>query len=215
MRERLGTLFQLPRIVKYRALSNCRNVRGSPTVLQPLLLLGQGTILLGDQVTFGYPASIAFFSGYCHLEAVTPDAVIEIGDRAEINNNAYFKSEGPGISIGLDALLGSNVTIHDSDFHELHPDRRRGGTPAMAPVQLGRNVFIGDSVRILKGVTIGDDSVIGAGSVVTSRIPGGVIAAGNPARVIREIEDAGELRGAMARSGASVHMDAAARFSSQ
>jgi acetyltransferase-like isoleucine patch superfamily enzyme len=215
MRERLGTLFQLPRIAKFRALSSCRNVRGSATILQPLLLLGRGSILLGDEVVFGYPASIAFHSGYCHLEAVTPESVIEIGDRAEINNNAYFKSEGPGISIGADALVGSNVTIYDSDFHELHPARRRGGRPAMALVQIGRNVFIGDGVRILKGVTIGDDSVIGAGSVVSSRIPGGVIAAGNPARVIREIEDAGELRGAPAHSGSPVHMDAAARFSSQ
>ena len=215
MRQRLGSLFQLPRIAKYRALSTCRDVRGSGNVLQPLLLLGQGTILIGDDVTFGYPASISFHSGYCHLEAVAPGALIEIGDRAEINNSAYFKSEGPGIRIGSDALIGSNVTIHDSDFHELHPARRRGGRPAMAAVELGRNVFIGDAVRILKGVTIGDHSVIGAGSVVTSRIPDGVIAAGNPARVIREIPDAGEPHGAVAGSAVSAHMEADARFSSQ
>lgn len=215
MRERLATLFQLPRVAKYRALSTCRDVRGAATVLQPLLLLGRGTIVLGEDVLFGYPTSIAFHSGYCHLEAVSPGSVIEIGDRAEVNNNAYFKSEGPGISIGADALLGSNVTIHDSDFHELHPHRRRGGRPSMAPVRLGCNVFLGDGVRVLKGVSIGDHSVIGAGSVVTSRIPGGVIAAGNPARVIREIEDVGELRRARSDSAPTAHIDATARFSSQ
>ena len=89
---------QRPRIVKYRALSNCSNVSGSAKRLQPLLLLGQGAIVIGRDVTFGYPSSIAFYSGYCHLEAVTGDSAIEIGDGAEINNNAYLKSEGPGIS---------------------------------------------------------------------------------------------------------------------
>ena len=77
--------------------------------------------------------------------------------------------------------------IFDSDFHELHPDRRRGGTPRMAPVVLEENVFVGDHAIILKGVTIGADSVIGAGSVVTGSIPPGVIAAGNPARVVRPL----------------------------
>ena len=57
----------------------------------------------------------------------------------------------------------------------------------MAPVELAENVFIGDGVKILKGVTIGADSVVGAGSVVTRSIPEGVIAAGNPARVVREL----------------------------
>jgi maltose O-acetyltransferase len=57
----------------------------------------------------------------------------------------------------------------------------------MAPVEIGDNVFVGMGVKILKGSTIGDDSVIGAGAVVTGDIPAGVVAAGNPARVIREL----------------------------
>ena len=60
----------------------------------------------------------------------------------------------------------------------------------MGRVELGENVFIGDRVMILKGVTIGAHSVVGAGSVVTSSIPSGVIAVGNPARVVRELADA-------------------------
>jgi maltose O-acetyltransferase len=115
--------------------------------------------------------------------------MIEIGEGAMINNNAFIKSEGPGITIGPRALLGSRVCIYDSDFHELDPSRRIGGTPAMAAVQLDANVFIGDRVVILKGVHIGADSVVGAGSVVTGSIPAGVIAAGNPARVIRELQN--------------------------
>jgi maltose O-acetyltransferase len=189
---------QVPRIWKYRALSTCRLVTGSAIVHQPVLLLGAGAIVIGRDVRFGWPTSPGFHTGYLHLEAAVPGAVIEIGDDAEINNNAYIKSEGAGIHIGPRALLGSNIQILDSDFHDLHPDRRRGGQPAMAPVHLGENVFVGDGARILKGVTVGADSVIGAGSVVTGSIPAGVIAAGNPARVVRELRGA-EDRGVIAR----------------
>jgi acetyltransferase-like isoleucine patch superfamily enzyme len=186
-RTRLGTLAQRPRIVKYRALSTCRRVSGSPTVLQPVLFLGEGAIALGDGVVFGWPRSSSFHTGYCHLEVSTPLSRIEIGDAVEINNNAFVKSEGPGIRIGARALLGSEVTIYDSDFHDLRAERRRGGQPRMGAVELAEDVFVGDRVLILKGVRIGVHSVIGAGSVVSSSIPDGVIAAGNPARVIREL----------------------------
>jgi acetyltransferase-like isoleucine patch superfamily enzyme len=184
----LSVLLRRSRIFKYRALSTCRRVNGSPIVLQPVLFLGEGAIILGRDVEFGWPTSASFYTGYCHIEASTPSSVIEFGDGVQLNNNAVIKSEGPGIRIGAGALLGSAVTIYDSDFHDLHPDRRRGGTPHVAAVELGENVFIGDGVKILKGVRIGAHSVIGAGSVVTSSIPGGVIAAGNPARVIRTLE---------------------------
>lgn len=195
---RLRDVIQVPRIWKYRALSTCRRVTGSGIVHQPVLLLGSGAIVIGRDVRFGWPTSPQFHTGYIHLEASGPDAIIELGDGVELNNNAYLKSEGAGIHIGPRALLGSNVQILDSDFHDLHPDRRRGGRPAMAPVRLGENVFIGDGAKILKGVTIGTDSVVGAGSVVTGSIPAGVIAAGNPARVVRELRDA-EDRAAPAR----------------
>ena len=175
------------RIWKYRALSNCRRVSGSPTVLQPVLLLGEGAIVFGRGVELGWPRSKAFYSGYSHLEAARPESAIEIGDGVQINNNAFIKSDGPGIRIGARSLLGSEVTIYDSDFHDLRPERRRDGQPRMAPVELGEDVFVGDGAMILKGVSIGAHSVIGAGSVVVASIPAGVVAAGNPARVIRPL----------------------------
>ena len=185
--ERFGGLLQAIRIAKYRALSDCTRVSGSPVTMQPVLWLGEGAIVLGRDVEFGWPTSRSFHNGYCHVEAATAESMIEFGDEAQINNNAFIKSEGPGILIGPRALLGSEVTIYDSDFHDLRPSRRRGGWPQMGAVELGENVFVGDRVLILKGVRIGRDSVIGAGSVVCGSIPAGVIAAGNPARVIREI----------------------------
>jgi maltose O-acetyltransferase len=78
----------------------------------------------------------------------------------------------------------------DTDFHPLSPVNRisaKAEDASCAPVFIGRNVFVGANSLILKGVTIGDNSVIGAGSVVTSSIPENVIAAGNPCRVIRAL----------------------------
>jgi acetyltransferase-like isoleucine patch superfamily enzyme len=188
----LGRAIHRARVLKYHALSTCPHVVGEPRRLQPVLFLGDGRILIGRDVEFGWPTSVGFYTGYCHVEAVSAESVIELGDGAQINNNAFIKSEGPGIRIGPRALIGSYVEIFDSDFHELDPTRRRGGRPRMAPVELCENVFIGEGAKILKGVTVGAHSIVGAGSVVTSSIPEGVIAAGNPARVIRELERDGD-----------------------
>lgn len=198
-RDELGCLlFQRPRIWKYALLSTCRHVSGSPDVRQPLLLRGHGTITFGAGVVLGWRNSDSFYTGYLHLEASTPGSRIEIGDGCEINNCALIKSEGPGITIGARALIGSRVCIYDSDFHDLRPAWRRTGRPGMAPVAVGEDAFVGDRVVILKGVRIGAASVIGAGSVVATSIPAGVVAAGNPARVLREL---GDEDGATAMAG--------------
>jgi maltose O-acetyltransferase len=152
-----------------------------------VLFVGPGAVVLGEHVQFGWKRSPLFYAGYCYVEAASPESVIEIGDRTEFNNNSMLKSEGAGIRVGRDGLFGAQIEIFDSNFHDLHPERRVGGRPRMAPVEIGDNVFVGMSVKILKGVTIGPDSVIGAGAVVSSSIPPGVIAAGNPARVIRAL----------------------------
>jgi acetyltransferase-like isoleucine patch superfamily enzyme len=183
----VAALSQRPRIWKYRMLSTCTRLEGRPVRMQPVLFLGPGAVVLGRDVQFGWPNSPLFYTGYCHVEAGHPDAVIELGDHSEFNNNLMIKSEGAGIRVGRDGLFGAHIEIFDSNFHDLDPRRRHGGTVRKAPVDIGDNVFVGMGVRVLKGVTIGADSVIGAGSVVTSSIPAGVIAAGNPARPVREL----------------------------
>ena len=75
----------------------------------------------------------------------------------------------------------------DNDGHNLDIDKRHNEVLKSKDVFISENVFIGDNVTILKGVTIGANSVIGNGSIVTKSIPDNVIAAGNPARVIRNI----------------------------
>jgi acetyltransferase-like isoleucine patch superfamily enzyme len=186
-RQAVEDIAQRPRIWKYRLLSTCKRVQGDPVVLQPVLFVGPGEVILGDGVQFGWKASPLFYAGYCHVEATSVESLIEVGDRTEFNNNLMIKCEGAGIRIGRDGLFGAHVEIFDSNFHDLDPARRQAGTQKMAPVEIGDNVFVGMGAKILKGSTIGTDSVIGAGSVVTGTIPAGVVAAGNPARVIREL----------------------------
>jgi maltose O-acetyltransferase len=186
-RPAVEALAQQPRIWKYRVLSTCPRVSGAPVVLQPVLFVGPGEVVLGDGVQFGWKNSPLFYSGYCYVEVSRPHAQIEVGDRTEFNNNLMLKSEGAGIRVGRDGLFGAHIEIFDSNFHDLDPRRRREGTVAVAPVEIGDNVFVGMGAKILKGVTIGSDSVIGAGAVVSASIPCGVIAAGNPARVIRDL----------------------------
>lgn len=187
IRPAIEGLAQKPRIRKYQLLSTCRRLTGSPLRLQPVLFVGPGRVVLGDGVQFGWKASPLFYTGYCHVEVSDERSRIEIGDRTEFNNNLMLKCAGAGIRIGRDGLFGAHVEIFDSDFHDLDPARRNDGTGKAAPVEIGDNVFVGMGARILKGATIGSDSVIGAGAVVTGSIPAGVVAAGNPARVIREL----------------------------
>lgn len=84
-------------------------------------------------------------------------------------------------------MIGWSVEIFDSDFHDLHPARRRGGVAATRNVTLGQNTLIGAHSAILKGSRIGDDAVIGHGSLVNSDIPPRVVAAGRPAQVVRPL----------------------------
>lgn len=93
------------------------------------------------------------------------------------------------ITIGNNVALGANSTIVDTDFHPLDASSRRTDSSAGAcrPVVIEDDVFIGMNCLILKGVRIGHDSVVGAGSVVTQDVPAGVVAAGNPAHVVRQL----------------------------
>jgi maltose O-acetyltransferase len=90
------------------------------------------------------------------------------------------------VNIGSRTLFGPNVQIYTAT-HPINHDERAVGLEYARPITIGDDVWIGGSTVICPGVTIGDRSVIGAGSVVTKDIPADVIAAGNPCRVIRAI----------------------------
>lgn len=92
------------------------------------------------------------------------------------------------IYVGDYTLIGPNVTIATGG-HPIDPDLREKGYQYNASVRIGRNCWIGAGAVIVPGVTVGDNTVIGAGSVVTKDIPSGVVAVGNPCRVLREVND--------------------------
>ncbi len=124
-----------------------------------------------------------------------PGAALTIGDDFGMTGGVIAVAER--ITIGDRVMIGANSTIADTDFHPTDPQARqddplRGAT---APVVIEDDVFVGMECLILKGAHIGAGSVIGARSVVTGEIPPGVIAAGSPARVIRELGGEGTAEG--------------------
>ena len=111
---------------------------------------------------------------------------IQVGDNFYAGYNCVMLDYAE-IKIGDNCLIGPNVGIYTTG-HNLNPVERYK-TGFAKPIKIGNNVWIGGNTCIMPGVKIGDNSVIGAGSVVTRDIPGGVIAAGNPCKVIREITE--------------------------
>ncbi len=107
------------------------------------------------------------------------------GDNVYANFNLTLVDD-TDIYVGDSVMFGPNVTVATAG-HPVDPELRRKVAQFNIPVRIGNNVWIGAGTVILPGVTIGDDSVIGAGSVVTKDIPPGVVAVGNPCRVLREI----------------------------
>lgn len=179
--------FAKMRVLKYKILSTCNNVKGQPICIGPVLIKGQGQVIFRENVTIGVLASPSFYNTYCYIEARNPASNISIGSGTYINNNACLISEGDGIFLGSNILMGPNFTVVDSDFHAIDPSKRITGIPKTAKVKIDDNVFIGVSVTVLKGVNIGENSVIASNSVVSKSIPANVIAGGNPCKVLKEI----------------------------
>lgn len=113
-------------------------------------------------------------------------SLITIGPRTFINFGAVFLDAGP-ITIGADVQIGPNVQLL-TPSHELDTERRRAGWEKADPVTIGDNVWLGGGVIVCPGVSIGANTVVGAGSVVTKDLPSGVLAVGSPARVIRTLD---------------------------
>jgi len=110
---------------------------------------------------------------------------VHLGKAVYINYGARFVDD-THIYIGDYTMLGPNVVLATAG-HPIDPDLRRMGLQYNKPVRIGSNCWLGAGVIIMPGVTIGDNTVIGAGSVVTKDIPAGVVAVGNPCRVLREV----------------------------
>jgi maltose O-acetyltransferase len=108
-----------------------------------------------------------------------------IGARTFVNWGVTFLDVA-AITIGDDVQIGPNVQLLTAT-HPLEPQPRRDKWEAAQPITIGDNVWLGGGVIVCPGVTIGADTVVGAGSVVTRDLPAGVVAVGSPARVLREL----------------------------
>jgi acetyltransferase-like isoleucine patch superfamily enzyme len=143
---------------------------------------GDGRIYLGERVTInaarwsnwlGTPGAMIF--------NVENGAVLRLGRGAGVSSSQLIANVA--IEIGENSMVGAGCLICDSDMHEV--PLASGRPVGMAPIRIGRGVFIGARCIVLKGVTIGDGTVVGAGSVVTRNLPAGVLACGNPAQIVR------------------------------
>ncbi len=147
---------------------------------------GKGTLNIENNVWLGWDAAQKLGKGTILLQPRLAGSVITVGAHTQMNNNVSIVAMGK-ISIGEHCLIGDMTSIIDCDFHEIEPDKRGDGVGPIEPVSIGNNVWIGSRVLILRGVAIGDNSVIGAGSIVTKSIPSNSLAVGAPARVVRKI----------------------------
>lgn len=139
----------------------------------PLRVDGEGAIAIGKGVTLGYRLAPMVGDGCIMLQARLPSARITIGSGSIFSNNVTVLS-CQEIKIGEGCLVGDQAMIVDSDFHGCEP-WRRGEQGITKPVVIGNNVWIGSRCIILRGVTIGDNSVVAAGAVVSRSIPANTI----------------------------------------
>lgn len=153
----------------------------------------KSTIIIGKNSTL-CSVSIMTALGLSHsvvLRTLFADSVISIGDDTGISGGTICAAQR--VTIGDRCLIGANVTIVDTDFHTENPTGRHKDSNIfdvkVKPVSIEDDVFIGTGSIILKGVRIGRNSIIGAHSVVVTSIPANAIAAGNPAKVIRFIDN--------------------------
>ncbi len=122
---------------------------------------------------------------------VKPPLAVDYGENVHVGARTFVNSnltalDVARITIGEDCQIGPNVQLL-TPTHPVDPQPRRDKLEAALPIVLGDNVWLGGGVIVCPGVTIGDNTVVGAGSVVVRDLPANVVAVGNPARVVREI----------------------------
>ncbi|MGY4857278.1 DapH/DapD/GlmU-related protein [Cryobacterium sp. AP23] len=181
------------------ALNAARTIEGGSPLHSAMLEVSQGALKITAEMNSGYHEPervrqlLAQLTGRAIDESVTlfPPFYsdfgknIALGKRIFINSGCKFQDQG-GVVIGDDSLIGHNVVMATLN-HDLSPTRRADMHPA--PITIGRNVWIGTNATILPGVTIGDNAVVAAASVVTKDIPANAVVVGSPARVVRTVPD--------------------------
>lgn len=164
-------------------------VLGKPVINGIIKIYGKGEIHFGDNVRINSGEKYNPIGGTNRtIISLRNNGVIMIGDNVGISNSAFVAREK--IIIENNVLIGGNCVIYDNDFHSLDLNTRKGAIDNdihSEAVKICNGAFIGAHTIILKGVIIGEQSIIGAGSVVTKSVPSGEIWAGNPATFIKKV----------------------------
>jgi len=185
-RSAFSSLWRLKALAQSRLLAGQLSWPRNTKTDAPVRIDGNGAVILGENVHLGYYDAPRMGSGEILLQARQQISKIVIGSGTATSNNVSIIAM-ESIEIGINCRIGDMTLILDCDFHEVNPLTRDESAGPSAPVRLGDHVWIGSRVIILKGVTIGDNSVIAAGAVVSRSIPANSLAAGVPARVVREL----------------------------
>lgn len=167
---------------------------------------GKGLVLGGWPMIFRFPSAEISMGEECKINSnflsnliglyqrtiivARGEGKILLGNRVGISGTTLYARER--IEIGDNTIIGANCKIFDNDFHSLDTEERINDVfdnLATRPVKIGRNVFVGCNSILLKGTVIGDNCVIGAGSVVHGVFGDDCVIAGNPARVIKKRTD--------------------------
>lgn len=200
------TLASLLRFFWYEPLfrSRCERV-GDAFQMEDLPYIdGTGKIALGDHVTFGGRPTFIFGNRGERTPEVT------IGNHTFLGHGSSYVCSS-SITIGNHCLIAGGVRISDYDGHPVDAERRRAGDPTppegIRPVVIGDDVWLGEGAMILKGVRVGDRSIVGAGAVVTKDVPPDVVVAGNPARVVKQLGARGQGPGVREESNGCVRPD--------
>lgn len=186
---RLQRLF---RIINYFVLPNIlvffnKKViyKSIPLLEQVLLFNGDGMVEIGNNCSFGYKKGGFNRGGSIELQARYNSSKIKIGDNVATNNNIMICAANY-IEIGNDTLIGQYVTIMDHEAHDINPTKRRE-IGKIGTIIIGKNVWIGNNVIILKDSHIGDNTIVASGAVISGKYPCDIIVGGVPAKIIKSI----------------------------
>ena len=180
-------IIRLLRFFWYEPLfrSQCEQVGARLQMEKLPYISGAGRIIIGSDVWLSGRFSLGF------ANRINQRPLLQVGDSSFIGHGCSF-FVADTITIGKHCLVAGGVRFSDCDGHPTDANARRQNAPVspldVKEIIIGDDVWIGAGVHVLKGVRIGDRSIIGAGSVVTRDVPPDVIAAGNPARVIKTLK---------------------------
>jgi acetyltransferase-like isoleucine patch superfamily enzyme len=174
------------------AFQNVQRGKGIDVFGRVIIRSPAGKVVIGDRVQLVSSSWRCSGSAILPIKLRTfnPSARIVIGERCTMSG-VSITARTKTIRIGARTQIGPDCLFMDSDFHRVWPPDRRNefdDDENDFDINIGENVWFGARCIVLKGVTIGDNSVIAAGSVVVKSIPANCVAAGNPARVVKQFE---------------------------